>query len=184
MDKEGNNSGCGWSSSLAWGRACQGEAAQPEWLGPAASITSAMAVQSQVATASTQEGLRAEVSAAGKEVGLSPSDRLGVTCLCPQDFAQRNSVLAHPIFSALHLAKWVVSLSSCPRRGKRWFATQLRSLKLHVWGQGAKEQYWCAAFSSWDSAYMIRTGSTLDFHRARTCHGDVPSPRLGQDLAV
>ena len=88
-----------------------GKAAQPEWLGPAACITSATAMQSQVAAASTQEGLRAEVAAAvaGKEAGLSPSARLGVTCLHPQDFAHRNAVPAYPIFSSLHLAKRAAS---------------------------------------------------------------------------
>lgn len=74
-------------------------------------LTSPMAVQSQVAAASTEEGLRAKVAAAeaGKEAGLSPSASLGVACLHPQDFAHRDSVPAHSIFSSLHLAKWAAS---------------------------------------------------------------------------
>lgn len=49
-----------------------------------------------MAAASTREGLRAEVAAAvaGKEAELSPSARLEVTCLHPEDFAHGNPVLA------------------------------------------------------------------------------------------
>lgn len=164
-----------------------GKAAQPEWLGPAACITSAMAVRSRVAAASTREGLRAEVAAAvaGKEAELSPSARLEVTCLHPQDFAHGNPVLAYPIFSSLHLAKWAVSafvFLSWERKTVVGYRAEKPQAETHGWGQGAKEQYWCAAFSSQDRAYVLETGSPLDFHSIRTCPGDVPSPRRVRTL--
>lgn len=163
------------------------KAAQPEWLGPDACITSAMAVQSQVAAASTQERLRADVAAAvaGKEAGLSPSARLGVTCLCPQDFAHRNPVPAHPIFSSLHLAKWVASVfvflsqerktvvcytaekpeASCVGRGGQR-AVLVGSLQLP--GRCLRDQDW--------QHFRLPQHTYVSWR--------CPQPTLGQDLAV
>lgn len=127
-----------------------GKAAQPKRLGLAASITSALAA------ASTQEGLRAQMAAAvaDKEAGLSLSARLGVTCLCPMDFAHRNPVPAYPIFSSLRLAKWAAfAFVFLSWEGKTVVCCaveipQAESFFTHGRRQGAKEQCWCAAFSS------------------------------------
>lgn len=125
-----------------------GKAAQPERLGPAACVTSTMTVQSQVAAAFIQEGLRAEVAAAvaDKEVGLSPSARLGVTCLCHRYFAHRNPVLVRPIFSSLHLAKRAASALVCSSRERKrvvcYTAEKPQAESLLMRGdRGGKEQY-------------------------------------------
>lgn len=88
-----------------------GKRAWPEWA-PAACITSATVMQSQVAAVSIQEELRAEGAAAvvGEEAGLSLSVGLGMTCFHPHDSAHRNPVPAHPIFSSLCVANWATCL--------------------------------------------------------------------------
>lgn len=70
-----------------------------------------------------------------------------------------------------------LSFSSYPRRRNQGFSTQVRRWTYtHGWEQRAKEQYWCAAFSSRTVPTCFRTHNSLDSHRAHTCPSDVPSP--------
>lgn len=147
-------------------------------MGLTACITSATAMKSQ-APVSTQEGLRAEVAAAvaGEEVGLSLSLVLGMTLFHPKDFAHRNPIPAHSILSSLCAANWAASVFLfLSQEKKSGFFYTGEKLNTHAWEQRAKEQYWCAAFSSRMVPTCFRTDSSLDSHHAHTCPSNVPSP--------
>lgn len=168
-----------WDFPSSWWKACWGNSSA--WVGPIACVTSATAMQSQAAV-STQEGLRDE--------GERKQD-----CYHPLIWEWHYSIprILHtgtqfqPTPFSLP-SVWQsgppLSFSSYPSRKNqnflhRWEASSW--MFTHGWEEGAKEQFWCAAFSS---RTCFRTERLFRLTPCTSLSQRCPQLRSHEDLAV